>query len=130
MGPGFGAPPPLYDIEGYLDRAPEGTLVLEEVEIGKDDRRRTLLVTFYSRPGRGRDRSGLFRDLGLFDPDFHLQGRPADVAEILNAPAGSFLNGTFKHSRRGVHTLLISDVEIEPPDAARPGARKHSSLPR
>lgn len=122
LGPGFGGPPAIYSIEGYLDAAPQGEPVLREAQLGAGDRRRTLLITSYRRIGGG-DREQLVRDVGHLEADFMLKGPAADVERIFRAPAGSRVRGTFKHMRGGRQSLLIipAELTIESPQKAGAG---------
>lgn len=124
-GSGFGAPPELYTIDGYLERAPKDAKVLYTAEIAVGQRQRNLLITAYWRVGTG-NRAELVREIGRFHPDFLLQGPPGDLASIVDAPPGTRIHGTFKFSRGGLPTLLITDLAIEPPQpsgAAEPSDR-------
>ncbi len=120
LGSGFGAPPVLFIIDGYLDQAPADVKVLETAQIGAGRRRRTLLITAYWRVGDG-SRAELVRELGRFNPDFLLQGPSADIAGIAGAPPGTHIHGTFKFSHGGLPKLLITDLAIEPPPPSAGG---------
>lgn len=120
MGSGFGAPPVLYTIDGYLDQAPADAKVLETAQIAAGRRRRTLLITAYWRFGSG-NRAELVRELGRFHPDFLLQGPASDIASIADAPPGTRIHGTFKYSHSGLPTLLITELAIELPRPAAAG---------
>jgi hypothetical protein len=114
VGSGFGAPPVLFTIEGYLEHAPKDVPVLARAQLGVGKRRRTLLITGYWRYGGG-NRAELVRELGRFDPDFLLQGPASDIASIAGAPAGTRIRGTFNLSRGGLPKLFVTEVVIEPP---------------
>ncbi len=114
VGSGFGAPPVLFTIEGYLERAPKDAQVLARAQLGVGRAQRTLLITGYWRFGGG-NRAELVRELGRFDPDFLLEGPAPDIAGIAAAPAETHIHGTFKLSRGGLPKLLITEVAIEQP---------------
>lgn len=116
-GPGFGAPPTLFTIEGYLDAAPPDAKVLEKAQVAAGNRERTLLITEYWRIGTG-NRADLVRELGRFHPDFLLQGTPSDLPAIVEAPAGTRIHGTFSLSRGGLPKLLITELAVDPPAGA------------
>ncbi len=106
------APPVIYMIDGFLDQAPTGTSVEERVTIGRGGQSRTFLITSYHRLGSG-DPWVLTRDLGLYRPDFILQGQSRAIARLLSAPPGTRVSGTFQ-LLRGTHTLVVGpDLKID-----------------
>jgi hypothetical protein len=105
--------PVIYRIEGYLDRAPEGTQVLERVHLGgPSGQQRAFLMTSYRRSGNHGDPWTLVRDLGAYHPDFILQGPPKTIAQILDAPAGAHIQGTFQYLA-GTHSLLVNPYDLK-----------------
>lgn len=105
----FPTQPIIYSIEGYLDHAPDGAAVELQVKVGAGGHNRVLLITAYRRMGSG-DPSVLTRDLGMYEPDFILQGPSEAIARILDAPAGSRVSGTFQ-LLRSFHSLVINPYD-------------------
>lgn len=97
--------PAVYRLDGYLDRAPEGTTVYYRTVIGYGARSRTFRITEYFRQGDG-DPFVMFRNLGMFTPDFILLGRDAPLEALIKAREGARVRGTFLY-RRGLHTLEV-----------------------
>lgn len=104
------APPAVYRIHGYLDRAPDPRQILESAQIGIGPRARTLLIASYQRMDSG-DPWLLVHDIGAFRPDFLLRGRWADVARVLDAPPGSRVSGTFRFIL-GSRSLVINSGDL------------------
>jgi len=105
--------PPLYLIEGYLDRAPKEANVLDRIEISAQSRRHTLLITGYATPGE----SGLDRYLSrvVMAQSFAIQGAPEDVDRLAGAPSGTKIAGTFAAYTGSSPWLLIVDLTAPPP---------------
>ena len=107
----FPAQPVIYSIEGYLDHAPDGAAIEAQVKVGAGGHNRALLITAYRRLGSG-DPWALTRDLGMYEPDFILQGPSEAITRILEAPAGSRVSGTFQFLR-SFHSLLINPYDLK-----------------
>jgi hypothetical protein len=106
-------PPPLYLIEGYLDRAPKEADVLDRIGITAQGRRHTLLITRYATPGE----TGLDRYLSrvVMAHSFAIQGAPEDVDRLAGAPSGTKIAGTFAAYTGSSPWLLIVDLTAPPP---------------
>ena len=123
---GFGPPgsrgPAVYRLEGYLDKAPAGQTVYYSVVLGFGPQERTYLITKYARQGDG-DPFLMFRNLGMFKPDFIFIGEAKPIEALLTAEPGSRVSGRFYY-RAGMHVLEMDPqaLEIEPPPAATPAA--------
>lgn len=111
---GFDLPslaPAVYELEGYLDEAPKDAKVLQTVVLGYGPKDRTYLVTKSQIQGDG-DPDALYRNLGMFKPDFILVG-PDDLMEkIIGAKKGASLKGMFYY-RRGMHNLEVDPKTVE-----------------
>ena len=95
----------LYDIEGYLDRTPQGATIVARLDIGTAGApRRQLFVTSYRRSG------GLF-DGKLSAEAYLLRGNPADVLRLLGAPQGSAVKGMFVVYPQAIASLLIASLD-------------------
>jgi len=103
--------PAVYRLVGYLDSSPPGETVYFRTVIGFGPRLRTYLITRYSRQGDG-DPFILFRDLGMFRPDFILLGPKKTVAALIGAESGSRVTGTFVY-RVGTHVLEVDAHSIK-----------------
>ena len=105
--------PPLYLIEGYLDRAPENAKILDRVDITAQGRRHTLLITRYATPGE----TGLDRYLSrvVMAQSFAIQGATEEVDRLAGAPPGTKIAGTFAAYTGGSPWLLIVDLTAPPP---------------
>lgn len=97
--------PAVYRLEGYLDQAPPGETVYFSTVIGFGTQLRTYLITKYSRQGDG-DAFVMFRNLGMFRPDFILLGPKQATAALIGAKPGSRVSGTFVY-RFGMHVLEV-----------------------
>jgi hypothetical protein len=106
-------PPPLYLIEGYLDRAPKEADVLDRIDITAQGRRHTLLITRYATPGE----TGLDRYLSrvVMAQSFAIQGATEEVDRLAGAPPGTKIAGTFAAYTGGSPWLLIVDLTAPPP---------------
>lgn len=110
--------PQPYVVEGYLDRAPEGTKILDDVPIVVDRHERTLLITSY---GYGQ----IDLDLHLSRPMAHkyeIRGPDEAVAQLASAKPGTRIAGTFSAYTDGPPWLLISDLSF-PTDDDKPGSK-------
>jgi len=102
--------PPVYMIQGYLDRAPEGTAVIDRVEIAATDKpARSLLVTVYRSPGDVLLDRYLSRE--MMSP-YLVRGKGEDVARLIGAPAGTEIKGTFVVYTDGPPSLFIAQLEL------------------
>ncbi len=101
--------PPVYHIEGYIDRAPEGTKVIDRIQIAAhDEPTRTLLVTVYGTPGvTGLDR---YLSREMMAP-YQLMGSRDDVSHLLRAPAGTVVEGTFIVYTQGGPALKVASLD-------------------
>jgi len=109
----FAAPargPVVYRLEGYLDHAPEGAVVYFKTIIGFGSQERVYLITKYARQGDG-NAFLMFRNLGMFRPDFILIGPKAPIESLMNATAGSRVTGTFYY-RQGMHVLELDPHQL------------------
>jgi len=104
--------PEMYVIHGYLDRAPEGTKILDRIEISADRRGHTLLVTWYGTPGETSFDQHLSRRMAK---PFQIRGPEDLVKQIGAAPAGTKIEGKFEAYTNGPPWLLIAELEF--PDA-------------
>lgn len=100
-----GRAPSVYRLEGYLDEAPEGATIYFRPIIGFGKEQRTYLITSYQRQGDGNP-FDLFRNLGLYKPDFILLGPKKALSELMSAKRGSKVSGTFYY-RRSTHVLEV-----------------------
>jgi hypothetical protein len=98
--------PIIYQVEGYLDHAPAGTCVREQVTIGFAARMREFALTAYQRFGDRGDPWLLTNNLGAYHPDFLLIGTDADIARILDGAPETHVTGRFQYLP-GIHSLLI-----------------------
>jgi hypothetical protein len=106
--------PPLYIIEGYLDRSPKDAEIRDQIDIIARGRRHTLLVTYYGMPGE----IGLDRYLSrVMAQPFAIRGTSEDVDRLANAPAGTKIAGTFAAYAGGSPSLLIADLTAPAPSS-------------
>ncbi len=101
--------PPVYRIEGFIDRAPEKTKVIDEVNItapGKPTRQ--LLVTDYRAVGGVLLDRYLSRELM---GQWVIGGDREMVDRLLTAPAGAAVEGTFVVYTRGYPHLVIGQLD-------------------
>jgi hypothetical protein len=102
--------PPIYRIQGYLDRAPEGTTVIDRVQIAATDKpARWLLVTVYRSPGDVLLDRYLSRE--MISP-YVVRGKGEDVARLIGAPAGTQIEGTFLVYTNGPPSLFIAQLDL------------------
>lgn len=107
--------PSMIRIEGYLDRAPENTPVLDRIElVGKNQPRRPFFVTEYGAPGEIPLDQHLSRSMSNV---YGLMGEPALVQRLIEAPSGAHVRGTFVAYTYGSPALLIGELEL--PEAPR-----------
>ena len=97
-------------IQGYLDRAPEGTTVIDRVQIAATGRpTRWLLVTVYRSPGDLL--LGRYLSRELMSP-YLVRGKSEDVARLIGAPAGTEIKGTFIVYTAGPPWLFIAQLDL------------------
>lgn len=111
---GFDLPslePAIYSLDGYLGKAPEGQTVQYKTVIGFGPSDRTYLITKYTLEGPG-DPFALFRNLGMFKPDFILLGPEKELKRIIDAKEGSRVRARFVY-RRGMHTLELDPRSLQ-----------------
>jgi hypothetical protein len=83
--------PPVYRIEGFIDRAPKGTEVIDQIQIAaRNEPTRTLLVTVY----QGEAALDRYLSREMMSP-YQLMGNRDDIARLLRAPAGTAVQGSF-----------------------------------
>ena len=104
--------PSLYVIEGYLDRAPQGTKIQDRIDISAQGRQHTLLVTRYGTPGE----TGLDRYLSrVMARPFVIRGASEQVERLMDAPPGTKVAGTFAAYTHGSPWLRIADLTAPAP---------------
>jgi hypothetical protein len=102
--------PPVFQIEGYLDRAPDDAKVIDRVHITAPGKRtRELLVTNYRAIGGVLLDRYLSRE--LFDK-WSVSGDRSAVARLLEAPAGARVAGTFVVYTKGYPTLVVAQLDL------------------
>ena len=100
--------PSMYVIEGFLDRAPQGTKIADRIDLVHSGyARRTLLVTSYGTPGETPLDLYLSRSMSS---TYSLNGVDADVERVMKAPGGTKVEGTFVAYTSGSPSLLIGDL--------------------
>ena len=106
-------PPKLYLIKGYLDRAPKGAVVADEIEVTAPGvAARKFLITEYRTPGE----TPLDLYLSRAMPNrFSVMGRDELVYRLLDAPAGAAVEGTFVAYSHGPPMLMISELQQPAP---------------
>ncbi len=110
-----------YTIRGFLDRVPEKTRVLDQLDVSTaDGRRRKVFVTGYLNPGDVPPSDGQISR----DPrrNFTLRGAAADVGRLMRAPAGATFQGTFVVSDGSPGSLLLTELADPPAPERPPGA--------
>ena len=101
--------PQVYLIEGYLDRAPEKTKVIDRVDITAPDKKtRWLLVTAYRAPAEIL--LSRYLSLELKHP-WVVGGKREYVARLLDAPEGAQVVATFIVYRTGSPWLMIAQLD-------------------
>jgi hypothetical protein len=109
------APPPMYIIEGYLDRAPEKATVVDRVQIFTPGRqKRWLLVTSYRAPGEvmlGDYLSWRLRNA------YAVSGTREEVDRLFDCAVGTEIKGTFVVYAPAYPLLVIAELD-QPPEAA------------
>ena len=104
--------PQLYVIQGYLDRAPEQTAIMDRIDIQAHGTRRTLLVTWYGTPGETDLDRYLSRSMAQ---PFTVNGAKEDVRRLIDASPGARVEGTFAAYTDGPPSLLIADLTVPAP---------------
>lgn len=110
----YGLPkqPQLYIVAGYLDHAPAGTKILDDIQISVNQRQRTLLITSY---GYGE----VFYDLHLsrnLSSTYFIRGPQEQLQQLTEAPAGTRIEGTFAAYTDGPPWLLFSELSFPTED--------------
>jgi hypothetical protein len=101
--------PPIYHIEGYIDRAPMGIRIIDRIQIAAhNEPTRTLLVTVYGTPGDAALDRYLSRE--MMTP-YQLMGSRDDVSYLLHAPAGTVVEGTFVVYTQGGPALRVASLD-------------------
>jgi hypothetical protein len=111
---GFDLPssaPAVYELEGYLDKAPDGEKVEQTVILGYGSKTRPYLVTKSRIQGDG-DPGALYQNLGMFKPDFILVGADKALQELVDAKPGARVSGTF-YFYRGMHNLEVDPKSLK-----------------
>jgi hypothetical protein len=107
-GAGDQAEPPAVQIEAYVDEAPAGAQVVEQVRVTRDGNDRVLYVVT-ARPASSDHPGRLFRDEENGDLAVQLTGAQEEVQEIMKSAKGSKVTGTFAY-HRGSRRLIVQDV--------------------
>jgi hypothetical protein len=101
----------VYTLDGYLDQAPAGQTVMYHAVIGFGPKNRNYLVTDYTLQGEGNPFE-IFRNLGMFQPDFILLGPKEDLQKLIDAKPGSRVSGRFLYMR-GMHNLQVDPYSLK-----------------
>src|SRR6266853_688179 len=102
--------PPIYMIQGYLDRAPEGTTVIDRFQIAATGKpARWLLVTVYRSPCDVLLDRYLSRE--MMSP-YLVMGKSDQVARLTGAPTGTEIKGTFVIYTSGPPSLFIAQLDL------------------
>jgi hypothetical protein len=97
-------------IQGYLDRAPQGTTVIDRIQIAaSDEPTRWLLVTAYRNPGDVLLDHYLSREL---ISRYMVMGKSEEVVRLLGAPEGTAIEGTFIVYTDGLPSLFIAQLDL------------------
>jgi hypothetical protein len=105
--------PPIYLIEGYLDRAPEKTKVIDRVDITAPGKKtRWLLVTSYRAPSDILLSRYLSQEL---KHPWVVGGKEEYVARLLDAAEGAQVAGKFVIYRTGSPWLMIAELDQPAP---------------
>ena len=103
------SPPPVYRIEGYLDRAPADAKVIDRIDVTASGRPvRWLLVTSY------RSFGSVLLDRYLSRAMRHpwlVRGPADDVGRLLGAAAGARIEGTFLVYADVVPSIYVEDLD-------------------
>jgi hypothetical protein len=103
-----------YTIRGHLDRAPEGAVVLDRVELRSGDRPvRVLVISAYESPGDIPPFGGRLSQTVAHT--YTLLGPGPQVERLLTAPEGSPVLGTFVVYEGSPAKLMITNLEIPAP---------------
>ncbi len=110
--------PQPYVLEGYLDKAPAGTKILDDIQITVNKKERKLLITSY---GYGEITLDLHLSRNL-SSTYSIRGSKEDLEQLAGAPAGARIEGTFAAYTDGPPWLLIAELnfpaENDPPKSA------------
>ena len=98
-------------VEGYLDRAPEGAAVVEQIEIGKGEQARTLLVT---AANVAATKSVCPSCDSTFDTEgrFALVGDEGDLRTLLESEPGTKVSGVFIRPRVD-RQLVVQELDTK-----------------
>jgi hypothetical protein len=108
-------PPPMYIIEGFLDRAPEKVTVVDRVQISARGRqKRWLLVTAYRAPGEVM--LGDYLSWPLTN-GYVVNGTPEELDRLFGCAAGTEVKGTFVVYAPPYPLLVIAELD-QPPEAS------------
>ncbi len=98
----------IYTIEGYLDCVPNGTAVIDRVDVAAPGAaKRQLLVTAYRTAGDVSPRNLSEEPMR----PYRVWGTSRDVARVLRSPAGAPVKATVVLYREALPALLIADLE-------------------
>ena len=112
--------PSMYVIQGFLDRAPQGTKIADRIDLVHSGyARRPLLVTYYGTPGETPLDLYLSRSMSS---RYSLNGADADVQRVMKAPVGTRIDGTFVAYTSGSPSLLIADLQSPSDEKKASGA--------
>jgi hypothetical protein len=98
----------LVHVEAYVDEAPAGASVAEELRVSHNGSERVLHIVT-ARPVASDHPGRIFRDEQNQNLRLRLTGLRENVEEILRSEPGTKLEGTFAH-RRGTRTLVVHDI--------------------
>jgi hypothetical protein len=104
MGPHLEA----HRVKGYFDRVPEGTRVLDRLELGRGTNARVLYVVASEpvlEPAACQSCPTMFERRGRYD----VVGDRGDVGRLLESPLGAGISAVVTRPRSDRH-LLVQDV--------------------
>ena len=98
-------------VEGYLDRAPAGATVVEQIEIGRGEQARTLLVT---GANVAATQAVCPSCDGTFDTEgrFALVGDDGDLRTLLESAPGTKISGVFVRPRVD-RQLVVQELDTK-----------------
>jgi len=98
-----------YQVEGYLDHAPKGALVVETLQIDTGDGERTLYVT--ASEDRSAEVCPSCDPLFETDAAFTLRGDDQEVRQIVDSPEGTKISGSFLRARQ-YPEILVDSIDV------------------
>ena len=110
----------MIELDGYLDRAPDGAKIVDTVRLVRGSRARDLVVVRWARVAGGSPGTAIDAPLERGGGRLEIAGTAERVERILGAAEGARVEGSFVRVRLA-DRLIVNSLESPAPSGAADG---------